>query len=277
MKKSILALIAICTFSYAIAQNEVKYVKLFYKDLKVENNEVSISVDNAVSTEGETKFKLKIINKTNDILIYKPEESKFIINGKEFIPTEKWKIIDPNSDNWLIVNLKGTGYNAVKSYSFLVEGLYKISTTEKGISAEDFKLPASKNEFKVGSYTVTLNKLKKESDATNLKLDIKYNGDKVGVVFPTKAGVVMPDGKEYASVKPSGLMAKTGPIMLKKGETESASLNWDRMEGGKTMDMQKVDMIVKFNEMFTEATPVKMKPETIQLEFDEVTSNAKGK
>jgi hypothetical protein len=277
MKKLFLAVIAVCSLNVSIAQKEVKYAKLYYKDMKVENNDVTITVDNAVSTDGETKFKLKITNKTNDFVIFKPEESKFIINGKESKPSEKSKIIKPNDSDWLIINLKGPNYNGVKSYSFLVDGLYKVSANEKGISTPDFRLPVTKNEFKTGGFTVKVNKLYKESDATNLKLDITYNGDKVGVVNSEKAGVLMPDGNEYAAVKPTGLLAKSGPVLLKKGDEESVTLNWNRMEGGKTMDMQKVEMMVKFNDMFSESTPQKMKPETLQMEFDEVMSNEKGK
>jgi hypothetical protein len=277
MKKILLSLIIATTAVHVAAQKEVKYAKLYYKDVAVENNDVSIKVDNAVSTDGETKFKIKITNKTLDFIIYKPEESKFIINGKEMKPSEKWLIISPNESDYRIINLKGAGYNSVKDYSFVLDGLYKVRTSPKGIPTPDYKLPVAKNEFSTGDFTVKLNKLYKESDATNLKLDITYNGDKMGVVFTDRAGVVMPDGKEYASVKSSGLLAKWGPILFKKGQTESITLNWNRMEGGKAMDMQKVEMNVKFNDMFIESAPEKLNPSTLQLEFDEATSNAKGK
>ncbi|MDF2436164.1 MAG: hypothetical protein K0Q95_540 [Bacteroidota bacterium] len=277
MKKLVLALLAVTAMNSAIAQKETKYAKLFYKDLKVENSDVTITVDNAVSTDAETKFKLKITNKTNQFLIFKPEECKFVANGKEIKPLEKWLIISPNDSDFRVINIKGPGYNSVKSYSFIIDGIYKVSAEEKGIPTPDFKLPASKNDFKTGNFSVKLNKLYKESDATKLSLDVTYNGDQMGVVNPEKAGVVMPDGKEYAAVKSTGMLAKSGPVLMKKGETESVTLKWDRMEGGKAMDMQKVDMMVKFNDMFSESTPQKSKPETLNFEFDEAMSNEKGK
>lgn len=277
MKKLILALVAVSTLNVAVAQKEVKYAKLYYKNLSIENGDISISVDNAVSTDGETKFKLKITNKTGDFIILKPEECKFVIDGKDMKPTEKWLIISPNESDFRIINLKGAGYNKVKNYSFELAGVYKVSTSSKGIETPDFRLPLTKNDFTSGPYTVKVNKLYKESDATNLKLDVSYNGDKMGIVFAEKAGAKLPDGNEYASVKASGLLAKNGPLLLKKGQTESVTLNWNRMEGGKAMDMQKVEMMVKFNGMFTESAPEKLKPETLNMEFDEATSNEKGK
>jgi hypothetical protein len=278
MKKIILAVMAIGTLTTAIAQKEVKYAKIFYRDMTIENGDFSLTVDHAVSTDGETKFKLTITNKTSDYILYKPEESKFVIDGKEMQPVEKWKIISPNDNDYITVNLKGSGYNAIKNYQFIAGGLYRVSSSSKGIATPDYKLPVSANEFTTGPYSVKMNKLYKESDATNLKFDITYNGDKTGVVNPLKSVVKMPDGNEYASVKSSGLLAKTDPLVFtKKGQTISATLNWKRMEGGKEMDMQKVEMLVEFKDMFTESTPEKMKVETLEMVFDEVASNAKGK
>jgi hypothetical protein len=65
--------------------------------------------------------------------------------------------------------------------------------------------------------------------------------------------------------------------MLVKGGTDNYKLKWERMEGGKMMDMQKVDMLIQWNDAFAEVTPVKMKAETIEMLFDEVMSNEKGK
>lgn len=272
MKKIVLVSLAVCMACTAIAQKEVKYEKLYYKDLKSETGDLTIIVDNAVSTDGETKFKLKIINKTPDYIIYKPEESKFVINGKEQKPSEKWLIISPNESDYRIINLKGTGYNLVKSYSFVLDGLYKVSSSAKGIAAPDFKLPPAQNEFKADNFTCTLGKLTKESDKTEAKFKCAYNGNKIGFIFPNKVSVKMPDGSERANAK-----SKSKAIMLLKGESDDITLKWERMEGGKAMDMQKVDMIIKWNESFSEVDPEKMKSETLELAFDEAMSNEKNK
>jgi hypothetical protein len=273
MKKLFTFLMAAVTINVAVAQKkekEVKYEKLFYKDVKMDAGDISISVDNAVSTEGETKFKLKIINKTGDYIIYKPEESKFIVNGKEMKATEKWLTISPNESNFRIINLKGAGFNSIKNYSFVLDGLYRVVVAEKSIAAPDFRLPASQNDFKAEKFTCTLSSLTKESDKTEAKFKCAYNGDKIGFVYPSKAAVKMPDGNEYANAK-----SKASGIMLSKGQEDSFTLQWDRMEGGKAMDMQKVEMIIKWREAFNEASLEKMKSETIELEFDEAMSNAK--
>ena len=275
MKKVVFALIAVTCMLSATAQKEKKYDKLYYKNILLETSEVTITVDNAVSTDGETKFKLKITNKTADYIMFKPEECKFIVNGKESKPTEKPKTIEPNSSDWLIVNLKGAGYNSVRNYSFEIGGLYKVSTNGTVVPAADFRLPATKNDFKAGNFSLNMTKLTKESGKTEAKFDCAYNGDKVAIVFPSKIGLKLPDGNEYASVQPKGLLAKKGPILMTKGQTETISGNWERMEGGKAMDMQKVEMFIKWNETFTEVSPEKLKNETLTFEFDEALTEAK--
>ncbi len=271
MKKTlILAVAAFCTLTAAQAQKT--YAKIVYKAEPVVTNEVTITVDNAVSTDKETKFKLKIKNLTADYIIFKPEESKFVINGKEMKPEEKWLVISPNEDDWRVINMKGTGLNSTTSYSYVIDGLYKISSNTKGIETPDYRLPVTKNDFRTGNFTVSLNKLYKESDATNLKLNVTYNGDKIGFVFPDKAGVKMPDGNEYACVKSSGVFAKSSALLLTKGKGDTFTLNWDRMQGGKAMDMQKVEMFVKWNDTFAEVAPEHLKVETVQMTINEALS-----
>lgn len=276
MKTMILTLASALVMTFAAYSQ--KYEKLFYKDLTKETDAVSITVDNAVSTPGETKFKLKITNKTNDYILYKPAESKFVIDGKEFTPKEKMLIIKPNASDFVTINLKGTGYNAVKSYSFIVEGLYTVSTNGKAIEVPDFKLPPAQNEFKAGDFNCTMTDVAKESGKTEVKFKCAYNGDKIGIIHNSRAGVKMPDGNEYANEKKPGLMeSKAKEVLVMKGKEESVTLKWDKMEGGRAMDMQKVAMDIVWHTTFTEAPAVKINGETLVLEFDEAMTIAKNK
>lgn len=261
--------------SITLAQKEKKYDKLYYKNIIQDGERYSAEVDNAVSTDGETKFKLKITNKTADYLILKPEECKFIVNGKEMMPKEKWLIIKPFASDFKIINLKGPGYNSVKNYSFSTDGIYSVSPNGTVVNVNDFKLPPANNDFSAGDFKCTLDKLSKETDKTEAKFKVVYQGSKVGFINPLKAAAKMPDGNEYAAKYSTGLLGNSGPIMLMKGDNDSFTIKWERMEGGKKMDMQKVEMIVQWRETFTEAPLVKEKTTILNFEFDEATSDAK--
>lgn len=276
MKNTLLGIaLAISLSNVAIAQKkekEVKYEKLFYKDVIKETSDVKISIDNAVSTAGETKFKLKITNLSANYIIYKPEESKFIVNGKEMVPKEKWLIIKPNESDFRVINMKGSAFNEVKAYSFVVGGLYAVLAKGKAVEVQNFDLPASKNEFTAGDFTCTMSDIYKQSDKTEVKFKCAYNGKKIGFIQPAEASVLMPDGKEYANAKSKG-----GVILIMKGQNDTFTLKWDRMEGGKKMDMQKVPMTIVWHETFRESELNSIGSEKLELEFDEETTKLKNK
>jgi len=272
-KEKITLLFILILLPFAIlAQKEVKYEKLYYKDTSVGNQNLTLQIENAVSTQNETKFKLKVINKSGDYILYKPEESKFIINGNDFKPYEKWLIIAPYESDFRIINLKGIGYNSVKSYSFIVDGLYSFPANAEGISAQDFKLPPSQNDFDAGNFKCSLVKFVKESNKTDVKFNCVYNGDKIGIIYPSHAAVKMPDSNEYANAR-----SKAKPIILSKGKVDDFTLSWNRMQGGKKMDMQTAEMYIKWRNTFTEVVPVKMNEEKVDLNFNEAMSNSKGR
>jgi hypothetical protein len=268
-KRIHLASALLLTSSLLFAQKkekEIKYEKIFYKDTKLETADYTLIISNAVSTDAETKFKLKIINKTNAYLIYKPEESKFMINNTPGNVIEKQMLIDPFQSESKVINLKGAGYNRIKTYSFMAAGIYKVIPGAESIAGEDFKLPPAKNSITAGPFVITQEKLSKATDKTTVKFSCLYTGEKMGLVAPQKANMRMPDGKDYATVK------KEKPFILAKGQTDTFVLEWDRIPGGKATDMQLVDMIIRWNDMLNEASPEKTNAETLTLEIDEVKS-----
>jgi hypothetical protein len=262
---SVFILTTIFGFSYK-ENSPAKSDKIYYKETQIETDDYTLMIVAGVSTDNETKFKLKIVNKTASFLTYNGAESKFIINGASYEVKEKPLMVEPYQTASKVINLKGEGYNKVKSYTFLLSGIYKINPNTTPILGEDYKLPAAKNTADIGPFTLTLNKLTKETDKTLIKFDCVYNGEKSGFIYPIKMAVKMPDGKDYATVK------KEKPILLLKGQTEDFTLLWERMPGGKANDMQLVDMFVKWNDAFSEADKVKAKDETFTLNIDEEKS-----
>jgi hypothetical protein len=263
MKKNLLLLTAlVCIAGATQAQKEKKYKEIFYKDITLEADDFTASTNNGTSDKESTKFKLKIVNKTNDILMYKPEESTFKVGDKEAKPKEKVLMVYPADSDFRVVNLISADY-LVPNYSFVMGGMYKISTKGTVAEAADFKLPAAANEFEAGGFSCTLSSLTKETDKTEAKFECRYTGSKIGVINPGKAVVKMPDGTEIANEK-----KHSTPIVLMKGKSEKITFKWNRMEGGKATDMQKVNMVIVFKGTFTETDAEKLKDETLNFELD---------
>ncbi len=262
MKKTITFLTVLSCLAGALqGQKEKTYKEIYYKDITLESDDFTVTTNNGFSNKELTKFKLKIANKTNDILMYKPEESTFKVGDKEAKPKEKVLMVYPADSDHRVVNLVSADY-LVTNYSFVMGGIYKISTKGTVDEVADFKL-GSANDFESGGFNCTLSSLTKETDKTEAKFECRYTGSKIGVINPGKATVKMPDGTEIANEKKSST-----PIVLLKGKSEKITFKWNRMEGGKATDMQKVNMVILFKGTFTETDAVKLKDETLNFELD---------
>jgi len=257
---SIVAFLMFLSMSYA--------QKKKYKDITIETTDLTINIVDAISADDLTKFKIKVKNKTNDFIIYRINESKFIINEKEISPAEKELIIEPNESDSRVINIKGESVKGDKNFSFRIDGLYRVSTTEKNVSAPDFKLPATQNSFKAGGFNCTMLKLKKETGVTDVLFSCAYNGEKIGIINLGKVAVRMPDGKDYACYS----NART--ILLMKSDQDDFSLVWKKLSGEKSMDMQFAEMSILWKGVFVEAMPVKLKAETVQMGDDQNSQTA---
>lgn len=265
MKKNTMMALAFC-MTLTAAQAQKKYEKIAYAETSAETAEATVAAKNGVSVAEYTKFNLKITNKTEDVLLFKPEESKVKLNGKEFVPKEKWMEIAPSDADSKVIDVKGTEF-MVPAYSYEINGIYKVSTTNNAIETPDFQLPASQNEFKTGNFTCNMVDLSKETDKTTVKFECRYTGDKVGVIHPGRAAVKLPDGTEVANAK-----SKSHPIVLMKGESKKITLGWNRMEGGKATDMQKIKLLIVWRNTFVESEAVKVNPVTLDFKIDEAKS-----
>lgn len=265
---SILLFSLTCLLNLANAQN---YKKIFYKPQTIENNDLKIVIEDAVSTPSGIKFKVRIYNKTNDYIIYKPTESVFKIGGKKFNPNEKWLVIRPNDEDWRVVDLKGPDYMIAQNFDFMIEGLYKFSTQVKALDVENFKLPAAQNEIKAGGFDLKLMKSKKTSAKTDATFMAKYVGDKIGIFEPNKVMMKMADGKEYPNY-----LSNRKPIVLAKGMEEDFTVAWKEIPSS-SGDMQKEDIMLIWHEAFKEITPDKVVPLTLTVMFDDELTKLKNK
>lgn len=270
MKKIILALIVFSTTISTVVAQKV-YKKIFYKPQTIETNDLKVTIEDAVATPAGVKFKLKLINKTTDYLIYKPNESIFKINGKEGKPNENWMIIRPNESDWKVIDLKGAEYMAAQNFNFVLDGIYKAKIDEGAISAPDFILPPSKNDFKAGGFSVVHVSNKKTTARTDAKFKVIYSGDKIGIFEPNKVAMKMPDGKEFANYH-----SDKEPIVFEKGKEENVSVAWKDIPTA-SGDMQKVDMTILWRESFKEVTPKKVPSQNLEIIFDQETTDLKNK
>lgn len=265
MKKTLI-LIAIMALGMTTAAAQKKYEKIVYKETSAEGEGFTIVAKDGISTREMTKFKVKISNKTDDIILYRANESTLKVGTREFKPNEKVLAVPPAETESKVVNFNGLDF-MVNSYTYAMDGFYKVSTTVNALKTDNFQLPASYNEFKTGNFTCNMIDMDKETDKTVVKFECRYMGDKIGVIHPGRAAVKLPDGTEVANGK-----ANTHPIIVEKGESKKFTMVWNRMSGGRTSDMQKIKMEIVWRNTFVESEEVKLKPVTLDFQIDEIKS-----
>lgn len=223
------------------AKEDLKYL---YKTASVETDDYTIYIMDAIANIKQSKFKIKIFNKTNDYLLIKPTEFKYLAGDKTVSSKDKTYVVAPNEEETEVIDFKDAD---MLSEKFTVEfkGIYKASAGGKAYTVPNFELPASKNDFTVENFSCTLKKAELKTDKSSVKFECVYSGDGVGIINPMKASAVMPNGKENANTK------KNQPMVLEKGRKDDFTLVYPEIIGAG--DMQLKGIQVKWNETLRES------------------------
>ena len=266
----LLTLIAAGSFAQDSKKKENPKHINFYKVFTDETKEIKVQFDDIISMIEFAKFKIRLTNKTNDFILFKPKESKFIIDGKDFSPTDKDMLIQPLDKDSKVIDVKGIGTNMhVDSYKFSLNGLYSIPTNVPSIPAPNFKLPASINDFTVGNFKVELTGITKKTQVTNAEFKVTYTGDGYGIVDPNKLGVKIESGQEFANAKSQKLILLTN----RQSDTFVANFNIQ----GKIADMQFANMEILWRDTFKESTINKLDGKEYEIVLDPGLTAGKNK
>ncbi|MGV3610590.1 MAG: hypothetical protein ACO1N0_06565 [Fluviicola sp.] len=246
-----------------------QYAKVFYKDTTFETADYKVEIDNVVALAGEVKFRMNIVNKTNDWMLYNSDESKIELGGNSLDTKDKYILIAPNDSKRKVMRAVGSKLNDARAFNFVLDGFYKVAL-KPAVATPIFRLPASNNEFVAGNFKITLANSVKETARTDVKFKVTYTGEGLAFISPSKVSVEMPDGNLYATSR-----SKADVFAMKKGDTESFQASWERMEGGSKMDMQLVEMLIHFNGVFQESNQTKFNKVVVPFGWNEAMTLGK--
>lgn len=230
--------------------------KVMYKEATVETDDYKIYIIDAVAFPAQSKFKMKVFNKTNDYLVIKPSEITFISGERTLSSTDRTFVVGPNDEASLVIDYKDKDMQ-VEKYTLDVKGIYKASAGGKVTEVPNFELPPSRNEFTAGNFSCVVKKSDSKTDKTVSRFECTYNGDGVGVINPSKTVAVMPNGSDNANSK------KNRAMVIEKGLTEDFVLVF--LEVKDAGDMQKKPIQVKWGETFRESKLALLKGVKIDL------------
>lgn len=253
-------------------KDDPKYT-YYYSDVEdaVETSEVVMEFTNGVSRVDMCKFKTKFTNNTSDFLLIDPSKFTIETDGIEHKPKEKAFILDPNEKKSKTIDVKeGEGLRA-ESIEVTPAGFSRISVDGTPIKMEQFRLPATDNVMKSGSFEVNLKNLKQETKETWAKFEIRYNGDDFAIIDPSRISVLTENGEKYANDD-----RKSKTILLKQGD--SKTINAIFHIPAKVVDMQFAKLFVQWGDCMVETKAVPFDvDESVTFEVDEILTAEKNK
>lgn len=235
-----------------------KYV-FCYKPTSVSTDDYKIYIEDAINEDGLSKFKIRIFNKTNDYLIFKPGDLVFKIGNQEIICKEKQIVILPNEENWKVLSVKGKGFQEEK-YTIEIKNLQKISAGVTAVKVENTNLPVKATEFNAGKFKFSIKKADLQTNKSILRCECVYEGDGVGILSPEKCMAIMPKGQENPNAD------KFKSCLLEKGKKESFLIEFREMKDAG--DMQKDPFKIVWGEMFKDSKIEPVQGTKINLELD---------
>lgn len=243
-----------------------KYV-FCYKQTSLETDDYKIYIEDAINEDGLSKFKIRVFNKTNDYLIFKPSDVIFKIGSQQIACKDKQIVILPNEEGWKVIDVRGKGFQET-AYTVKLKNIYKISAASAPLKAEDFNLPASKNEVIAGNFKCNLKKADLKTDKSILKFECTYSGDAIGILAPDKCTAKMPKGIENTNA------GRFKGCLLEKGKTADFVIEFREMKGGG--DMQKNPFKLIWGETFKESKVEPIKGGIIKMELDQAKTTERN-
>lgn len=248
-----------------------QYEKIFFKDTTLSTKVYQASFSDIVANKTEVKFKLQLKNLSKEWLVYRAQEGKFLLDGKEYGANEHLLVVGPGEEKSRVIRTTFSDPTKLRAFSFSLKGI-SFGNLKAVKIEESFKLPAVTNELSDPPVLINLLKASKTTGKTDVKFSVKNMGSNVLLGFPSRVTVKMPDGKSYATEN-----KKDSYFIIDTNETEDLSAQWLRMPGGAENDMQLVDMYIEFNEVFQEIQTKPVDAVKVNLQWNEALTKEKAK
>lgn len=201
MKKIILFICLILCLK-SIAQTNVKdFRTVFYQEVIFETDDYKMFLVRCFSRVDILKIKVRVFNKTKDVIYIKPEEFKFNIDGKSVKVIGRPLIVKPDDEDSQLIDVKGEGDMRCEKFDVVLNGVYKVSLNHEIYEATNTDGKKG-NEINAGPFKCnkTIGQTTKEKSFS--KFECTYSGDKIGVLDPNKSVAIMSTGKENPSGYP---------------------------------------------------------------------------
>ncbi len=256
------------------AQDPTEFERVFYFDLEpVEEGDFVYTARNVVALKEYAKFALTLENNSTDYLLFKPSESSFKYDSGDRKVSLKPILIKPHSKKSKTMKVEGGDQFRQKSFSFEVDGVYRIPVDGTVAEAPEFKLPPNKNNFEQDNFKVVMRKFDASTREAKATFEVTYTGENFGVVSPANLSVRANHKKTGEELVYANDDAKTKPSVLQKGE--KAKFDAVFHIDGRIVDMQFATMYLQWNDTFVESEAEKQDSVLLDFEMNEPLTREK--
>lgn len=261
--------------AWSFGQEITNYETVFYVDVPSTEVSKGVNVDmkNIVATATSAKFALKIENNSSDIIIFNPHESAFVYDFGDMHSTDKELIIAPEKNKNKVINFSGTDKFRQEKFNFKTSGFYIVPVEGNTVKADDFQLPAARNNFTAGNFEVELKSYKASTAEARAIFEVTYKGDRIGLVNSANLSVRAKRNKSEEEVTYANDDKKSDVELLRKGD--KVKFNAVFHIEGRIVDMQFATMYIVWNDTFIESEAEAVEPVLIPVTWDPGVTNAK--
>lgn len=242
--------------------------RFYYKETSFETDDYKIYIEDPIAVDGWSKFKVRIFNKTNDYIIFKPTEVEFKINGQVIPCKDKQISVPPNDEATKVIDVKGKNLQ-VDTFSVIIKKVFKGAANSAPFVVNDYEIPLSTKDFKAGKFFCKTKGAVIKTDKTLLKFLCTYEGDDLGILMPSHVTAIMPRGQENTNSN------RNKGTLLDKGKSDDFIVEFKEMKGAG--DMQKEHFVLKWNDTFKETKVEVLSGGEFKLELDRAKTAEKNK
>lgn len=261
MKKMVSLIVLITSCSLFSQINLADFKTVYYQEVSYENEDYKLFIVRSFSTVEAVKIKLRVFNKTKDILLIKPNELLFNIKGKTYTGNGKPLIIQPDGADDKVIDVIDEKNNMkCEEFELTLNGFYKVPMeSEVYLISNTLLPPERKSDLSTGSVNCKLFDYKMDEEKSFAKYTCTYNGDQIAILDPIKCVAIMSDGKENKCT------AKNTVTVLENGQSGNITIEFKRLKGsGELTD----GISIKWNETFKISSPISLKVIKVPMKMD---------
>lgn len=260
-KKTLLLIALFCSLNQFAQVNLNDYNTIFFQEVTFENEDYKLFLVRCFAKKEVVKIKLRIFNKTKDVLLIKPEEMEFVVNDKTLKGKGRTLTVQPNDVEDRLIDAEDNGANMkCETFDINLKGFYKVSYEGEVYVAQNTSLPDKKgSEVIAGPVKCSLLDVKMARDKSYAKYSCSYTGDKIGILEPSKCVAIMPNGQENLCT------IKKDLFLVANGESHNITIEFKQVNGAGELTE---GVQVKWNDALRSSSAVALKSIKVPMKID---------